>query len=113
MSSIESTLSFILSNHTSEIAHNAIFSRGGASFYCQIARGRRATLPRDAEDMRILIEYPAEEGRPGWELDVRVALRCGEIWNPKVHFEIAAARAEDTTDQQVILARVEEWTGQW
>ncbi len=113
MEHIISALSVILSNYTSSIDHNATFTCGGASVYCQFAKNRRPTLPRDAQDVLILIEYPADEHQPGWELDVRVAFRGGEIWNPKAHLKIADARAGDTDNESVICTRVEEWAGQW
>lgn len=107
------SLAVILAHYTTEIAHNAIFTCRGASVYCQFAKGRRASLPRDARDVLVLIEYPPEDNQPGWELDVRAALREGEIWNPKVHLKIEAARAADTDNEMVILGRVLEWAGQW
>lgn len=113
MDSIIASLSVVIGNHTSDIAHNAIFTCGDASVYCQFATGRRPTLPRDAQDVVILIEYPADEHQPGWELDVRAAFRGGQIWSPKAHLKIAEARAADTNDESIILGRVEEWLGQW
>lgn len=113
LDNIVASLSVVIARYTSDIHHNAIFTCGGASVYCQFAMGRRSTLPRDARDVLLLIEYPADEHQAGWELDVRVAFRGGEIWNPKAHLKVADARAADTDDESIILARVEEWVGQW
>lgn len=100
------SLSLIIDQHTPSIAHNAIFTCGDASVFCQFATRRRPTLPYDAQDVLILIEYPAFEDQPGWTLDVRIALRGGDLWNPKTHLKIVDARADDTEDESVIFARV-------
>lgn len=113
MNLVVASLSVIIKKYTSEVRHNAIFTCGGASVCCQVARSRRPTLPRDAQDWLILIEFPADEHQPGFELDVRLAFRGGDIWNPKAHLKIADMRAADTNNEAVILDRVREWLGQW
>jgi hypothetical protein len=109
MDSIISVLSIAFSDNITSIAHNSIFSFEGTSFNCQIARTRRPSLPRDAQDFRVLVEFPAVDGEPGWELEVLVALRGGEVWNPKVHLAVKRGWAEDTDDQAIIFARAMEW----
>jgi hypothetical protein len=109
MESIVSVLVIAFSENITSIAHNSIFSFEGASFNCQTARGRRPSLPRDAQDFRVLVEFPPENDQPGWELEVLVAVRDGAIWNPKAHLAVKRGWAEDTDDQTIILARAIDW----
>ena len=100
----------ILNNHTTDITHNAIFSCHGVSFACQLARSRRPSLPRDAADYRIVLQYPDEQGEPGWEAEVFIALRDGKLWNPAAHLKVARIWAYDTDDLDLVEERFNEWT---
>lgn len=113
MDTITSALALILGDHINRVAHDQFFAYESVTFYCQEARHSRPGLPRDAKDFRILVEFTAEDETTGWELEVLAAVRGGALWNPAVRLAVKGCRANDTTDPVAILARAQEWFGQW
>lgn len=106
---MQSAILYVLEQNKTSISHNAIISHAGASFWVQNARRRRTSLPRDALDYRVLVEFADDQGAPGWTAEVCVALRQGRIWNPAAHLRVGRLWADDTDDVQVIAERMEEW----
>ncbi|HEY5797304.1 MAG TPA: hypothetical protein VIU82_20025 [Bosea sp. (in: a-proteobacteria)] len=113
MENIVSVLALIIGDNIGLLSHRQIFSHENVSFYCQEARHPRPNLPRDAKDFRILVEFAAEEGELGWELELLAAVRGPALWNPAARLVVKGCRANDTDDESIILARAEEWCGQW
>jgi hypothetical protein len=109
MPNLKIILSLAFHNHRSDVGHKSKFIYGGAHFFCEDSRIRRSSLPRGAEDYRVIVSFHDESSDLGWDIEVHVAFLNGSPLNPAAHLVVKRGWADDTDDQATILSRADEW----